>query len=782
MSAFLILALLQQGPDLEVSTHVDRDHLAVGEEFLFTVRGHSRSAGPLRFVVPPISGLETISRSERSEVAYRATQSRTSVLDIRFRAVTPGRWRLGPVRVRQGDNFAEAEAIQIEVVSSVGTVTAALNPRVQRLLDAAPAPLAPGKVALTLVLSAESALVGEQVDLLTAAWFPRELRLQLRRPPTLQPPSINGVWSHPQPTPVGIAASRLVAGQWYDLFIVHQIVFPIAQGEIKIAPAALQYSVPLAFQFFSQEERHALKSASPTLQAVPLPDSARPRDFAGAVGRGLSVERLLTPAAGRQGEPLSVDITVKGEGNVALWPAPRLSWPRSVRAYPEGTDERLLAIAGRLGGTKTFRYLLVPDSAGTFQLPALSYTFFDLESLSYQRVGAASSQVAVAAGPEAAIARALPPPLLNGHEPAAAWLVVRASTPLIWGTVLLLPPLIALAAGLVHRPRRAKIKPVRPRAARAPLRDAERELDAVLAVLAPDWQARENLTGALRAAGMHEDIANKVAQLKERLGAHCFGPERERDPGDLVTEVRRAVQELGLEAARMRRRRLSAKGSAAVLIGVIALGSAHGAQRADPHRMYEAGALRAAAGEFTRLAAHSPQVASYWYNLGATYYRLGHDGRAAAAWMRAKRLEPRNAIIRRAIQLTPPPDRGTALQLWTAPITPEELLVISAGLWVAGWLALALWRRRRGIGLTLLLAGCVLGGSSLGLRSWYRRPVALILETTTLRISPHDRGPAVGILPPGTAVLVVRLTPRWVLARSASGHSGWISAEALATL
>ena len=53
--------------------------------------------------------------------------------------------------------------------------------------------------AVALVASADTVSVGEQVDVVTAAWFPRDLRLQLRRPPTLQPPVIDGVWSYPRP-------------------------------------------------------------------------------------------------------------------------------------------------------------------------------------------------------------------------------------------------------------------------------------------------------------------------------------------------------------------------------------------------------------------------------------------------------------------------------------------------------------------------------------------------------------------------------------------------------
>ena len=119
---------------------------------------------------------------------------------------------------------------------------------------------------MDLIVSADSVRVGEQVDVVTAAWFPRDLRLQLRRPPTLQPPVIDGVWSYPQATPAGIAATRSIGGRWYDLFVAHQVVFPLLPGKVVVPRATLKYSTPVALQFFSQEERFALSSKAETLK------------------------------------------------------------------------------------------------------------------------------------------------------------------------------------------------------------------------------------------------------------------------------------------------------------------------------------------------------------------------------------------------------------------------------------------------------------------------------------------------------------------------------------
>ena len=150
-------------------------------------------------------------------------------------------------------------------------------------------------------MSPDSVRVGEQVDVVTAAWFPRDLRQQLRRPPTLQPPVIDGVWSFPQTTPTGIAATRNIRGRWYDLFVSHQVVFPLVPGTVSVPRATLKYSTPVALQFFSQEERFALSSRAETLAVHPLPAAGRPAGFAGAIASGLTLERQIDPATRQRG-------------------------------------------------------------------------------------------------------------------------------------------------------------------------------------------------------------------------------------------------------------------------------------------------------------------------------------------------------------------------------------------------------------------------------------------------------------------------------------------------
>jgi tetratricopeptide (TPR) repeat protein len=771
----LVLLGARQGERPQLEASVDEDRVSVGEELTYTLRAVSHSPVPMQVTVAPLNGLEIVARSERTEVGLGGGPMRTTVLEMRLRAVRPGHWEIGPARAVQGRDTVEVGPVLVDVTASRAATASTLSPRLRRLLDRA-APPPRGQPAVDLLVSADTVLAGEQVDVVTAAWFPRDLRLQLRRPPTLQPPVIDGVWSFPQTTPSGIAATRNLRGRWYDLFVSHQVVFPLVPGTMGIPRATLKYSTPVALQFFSQEERFALSSRADTLVVRPLPAAGRPATFSGAIGSRLALERRVDPPTASVGEGVAVELRLTGEGNTALWPNPELRWPANVRAYLERVDEEVGVPEGRVGGTKTFRYLVVPDSAGALALPAVAYAYFDLAADRYQELAVPAAPLPVASRGESAAAAALPPALVRGDRPALAWSVAHAVPDWGWLAVLALPPLLLALRG--RRPTRPKRR--RWVEARSDLRSAEEALDDLVQALAPDPDRRFGaaLAAAVRAAGADADLAARVTAVRERLLARRYGPAAPAaEDARLAAEAHEVVRRLGGSLRGWRGR-----GATVLLLLGVAGARALAAQNPAPEQLYESGALHAAADGFARRAAAEPAVAAHWYDLGATYYRLGAVGRAEAAWLRARRLAPREPSVRRALELTPPPDVASARWAWSPPVTPEELLVLGALGWLAGWIGWILRPRARERWLVLLVfaGAAVLGG--LSLRAWYRRPLAIVLDPATLRLSPHGRAPALAPLDGGSAVRVVGRAPGWVLVRAAGGREGWIPAAAVAAV
>lgn len=766
LGGLMLLLQVQSASGIVLNASVDRSRINVGEEVVLTIIGGGRTADQVELNLPDFSGFAVLSRSETSEVTLGVARARIVTVEIRLRAQKAGNYAFGPITVRQGGVEATIDGPDLEVTESAAAGMLALNPRVRDLVSRAPPPRLTGKVGLSVVLSRDTVLVGEQVDLLTAAWFPRDLRSQLRRQPVLQPPVLDGVWSFPQTSPPGIAASKRVGDKWYDLFVAHQVVFPLAAGPVKVPPATLRYSVPVATQFFSQEERFTVSSDPRTLTVSALPLAGQPAGFAGATGRDLKLERNLTPSRARAGEAVNVEIVVRGEGNVALWPAPELKWQPGARAYAEGSSEEMQSVAGRLTGAKRFRFVVVPSQSGVLTIPAVSYPYYDFGRRAYSVVALPPMGVAVGPAREASTARAMPPPLLTPRGAPLAEQVRAVIPPWGWALVLAMPPLAFV--GLSWRRRTHHPKPPARRRSDVP----ELALDRALHRLLPreDVASTERLVPALRAAGLTDEAARSVAQLRDQLQGHRYGPPGRGDAPD--------QQALDAALARLREALSSRPVRMAVLC--LLLASPAIAQRQLPaESLYAVGALSGAAQGFQAALKQSPDDPALWYNLGAARYRQGEDGAAAAAWLTALRLSPRNPTVRRALLLTPPPDQTSAGRRSVPPISASEMLLIAACCWLGAW-GLIAWRRHsRLVPLLFLFAVVSLSGAVIT-RWWNQRPLGLVATDTPLRAAPHGRAAGIRTLPSGTALLIEKQQADWVLVRGSGDEQGWLPRASVA--
>jgi len=770
----------------EVTATVDRTRLAVGEELMLTVRARTRSALQLDILLPPLAGFAIVGSRDLTEVAMSGTAGpvRTTVRELQLRAEQAGAVLIGPVRVRQGESTVATEPILITVDSAATGVATALSPLVRALLETAPPPRRADDVVLTVIVPDDAVLVGQQMDLIAAAWVPRSLRERMRRPPILTFVTPEGVWAYPPFTPAGVAAARMVGGRWMDLFITHQIVFPLAAGRISVAPASVDYAVPVTFSFFSREERYTLRSDSVSVVVLPLPTLGRPAGDRGVVGQGLTLDLRIEPAEARVGEPLVVAATVSGVGNVALWPEPVLRWPPGFRSYPAETEVRLAPEQGRIAGNKTFRFLAVPDSAGGFVLPDVRYDYFDVAAGRYQSAVAAPRVLAVAPGAELRAARSLPPLLPARVEPWADRLSQRLGFP-GWLAVALLPPL------LVWLTRRRRMVPAAVPAADAAtahdvsrLGGLEHEFLSVLTSHVPDAFARDGdgLAQALRAAGVDSAVADHVKRLRDRLRAARYGPRGLGDAAELAAEIQQVLRVLGAESGARRGHRIIV-----ALWLLIVVATRLDAQAPSAEALYEAGALRAAADSFAARAAAAPSVAAHWYNLGATLYRAGADGKATAALTLATRLAPRDAVIRRARRLLPAPDLASDQLLAVGWATPAEWALLAGASWALLWLlALNAGAGRRRHAVVMVVLGAVaLGAAALGMTERQRRGRSLAVVVATdvpVRAAPYGGATAAATVHAGAALLVGRRYGRWVEVRRPDGMRGWVLAGEIVSL
>jgi len=745
---------------------VDRETVARGDTVVLTIRVTARGNEPVRIGNPELAGLLLVETRETSRVQMvDGVAQRVTERVARLVAVSTGRAVVSGLRVEQGSRIAEAPPVSV-TVTPVAAEPAALDPGVRRLLDRLPPPPSPEQVVVQLVPSRTAVVLGDQVDLVTVAWFPREIRSRIRAVPGFEGPDVQGAWAYQHAGPAGVALSRRVGERWYDAFVQYQTVFPLRTGTVRVGRARIAYSLPLTYSFLSRELRHVVQSDSVLIEVAPYPASGRPSSFTGAAAGGLALRLAPTTHAMSVGDAATVSVSLEGRGNVALWPEPAIRWPAGLRAYPGEVHVSVARVEGSVRGTKTFTYLLVADSAGTYRVRPPAYGYYDLDARRYVQLAAAPLEIAAQPGPGPAVLRIEPPPLMPADRSRLAF--VRRVPPAAWAALGGLPILL-LTLGRVRLPSRRPRPPVRPDRGELDSLDRRfrRELERVVP-LAP-WRDGDGLADALRAAGVEATLANHVARVRDRLRQALYGRGGAPDAAELQAEVQEVLRALlGERPGAPRSGAFTRAGLALLLLPAVAR-----AQDASPERLYEAGALRAAADSFAARAAREPEVAAHWYNLGNVWYRLGADARAEAAYLKAARLEPRDALIQRACGLVPPPDAWSERLLWVAPVTPEEALAAAAGLWVLGSLLVG-FRRWRPIALGALALALAAGGYGASALRRYHQPVAITLTgETPLREAPYGNASAPRRLREGAAVLVERVREGWYLV--AHGETrGWV--------
>jgi hypothetical protein len=773
----LLLALalggaLQQ-PDITAS--VDRATIARGDTVVLTIHVAANGNEPVRIADPDLSGLELVDSRETSRVlmvggvAQRVTQR-----VLRLRAVLAGRARIGGLRVEQAGRASTAADITI-TVTSAALPPAPLEPAIRRIVDAAPPPSTPDQVALVVLPSRRSVVLGEQVDLVTLAWFPREVRSRLRTIPSFEGPDVQGGWAYQHAGPAGVALSRRVGDQWYDLFLEYETVFPLQTGVVRVGRASVSYSLPLTYSFLSRELRHVVQSDSLSIEVAPDPPAGRPARFRGAAGGGLSLQVEPLSEEMAVGDARTVTVSIEGRGNVALWPEPDITWPDGIRAYPGDVQVSVRREDGQIRGKKAFSYLIVADSAGVYRLSAPVYAYFDLDAHRYVELAGARLDIVARPGTGPMVARPVPPPLLM---PDGSRVPPLTRAPLALWILLGVAPLAVM--GLRGVRRRTVSQSLDGARALGRLDSLERNFRHELEHLVPSVSVHNGaaLADALRAAGVEAALAEHVARVRDRLRQALYGRGGATDLDELAAEVEEVLR--GLLGERAPRGR-SGTFARVLVVCLVLLPSAVRGQAPSPERLYMAGALRAAADSFASRAAAQPHVAAHWYNLGDALYRLGSDAQAEAAWVRAARLAPRDPEIERALGLVPPGDPLTERLLWVGPLTPDEALALAVGLWIAGWL-IGLRRRWRPLASGLIVAALVAG--AYGTIVWwrYRQPLALTVEAETpLRQAPYSSAPAPGRLREGTAVVVQSGRPGWLLVRYGKAV-GWVQSKEVVPL
>ena len=131
------------------------------------------------------------------------------------------------------------------------------------------------------------------------------------------------------------------------------------------------------------EVKKQIKAPSVDIMVDPLPQ--RPADFSGGVGK-FNISAQLSKTDVKANDPVTLRVIVSGTGNLKLIKQPVVTFPNDFDKYDAKlTDKSKLTVNG-LEGSMIYDFLAVPRHPGKFDIPAVSFTYYDTQLGYYKTV------------------------------------------------------------------------------------------------------------------------------------------------------------------------------------------------------------------------------------------------------------------------------------------------------------------------------------------------------------------------------------------------------------
>jgi hypothetical protein len=221
---------------------------------------------------------------------------------------------------------------------------------------------------------------------------------------------------------------ELVNGQPYVVVEWDTVITPIraGRGDLPVNLILVYETGQMRRDFFGPQavrEQIRLTTDPGSWEIRDLPRANRPASFSGAVG-SFEVQSRLSAREAETGDPLTLVLEVRGEGNFERIQAPQIPETAGWRIYPPRTQMQEEQVPYR--GVRTFEYILSPTDESVEEVPAFAFSWFDPEQAVWQERVIGPEPVRIRPGthpsrrePFRADASSVEPQAVRGLQPMA---------------------------------------------------------------------------------------------------------------------------------------------------------------------------------------------------------------------------------------------------------------------------------------------------------------------------------------------------------------------------
>ena len=201
-------------------------------------------------------------------------------------------------------------------------------------------------------------------------------------------------------------------GRNYQTAVLYRtVLYPQHSGDITIDPAKFEAVLRVQTQqrarsifddFFGSYTNVTKMLTAPgvTIHVNALP-GGKPAGFSGGVGK-FNLTPSISQTELQANEAVTIKLDISGSGNMKLIKTPAIDWPEGFEPYDPKVTNNFKTTTSGVSGTKSIEYLAIPRSAGEYTIPAVKFSYFDIDEKAYKTLTTPEYTIRVKRGAGAA--------------------------------------------------------------------------------------------------------------------------------------------------------------------------------------------------------------------------------------------------------------------------------------------------------------------------------------------------------------------------------------------
>ncbi|HEY8463277.1 MAG TPA: BatD family protein [Bacillota bacterium] len=447
----ILVAVMPAWAKPSATVTIDRNQITTGDTAQLVITLNDASLSQLE--LPEIKGLQLVPAGKSTQVQIiNGRYSTTNAFTYLITPKKPGTYQLGPFSIRVGKQTITTNVINLSVTgpnqvgNNAGTTKNAVGDG--------------DRIYLEVKLPRHRIYLGEKLPIKIRLLIREDLQVSDVTYPALNQPAVV-LKQMEKPA----QSKQIINGISYQVLDFTTEISGVKSGKIILGPFTVncniltKHSTGDSFfdDFFADytKEPVQLNSNRIPLEILPLPTKGQPADFSGGIGN-FQISASAGAQNVSQGDPISIKLTVTGEGNLENIAPPQLADSTGFKVYG----------AQRKHSDKqqtVFEQVLIPLDSKLHQVGPYTLTYFNTVTGSYQKIHTKPIPIKVAPNPNFKAGNPVRATLPAGGETLGKDLIFIKNTPgklrliaqplqrQVWFWLLQLLPLAALTGTISYQ-------------------------------------------------------------------------------------------------------------------------------------------------------------------------------------------------------------------------------------------------------------------------------------------------------------------------------------------